>query len=76
MAEKQIPDLISDKALCCGCAACYSVCPVAAITMEPDEKGFWYPMIDEQKCIKCQLCMKVCSFKLDSRETMEKKDDE
>lgn len=65
MSQKKVPDLCSEKALCCGCAACYSVCPVEAITMCADEKGFWYPRIDEGICIGCQLCLNVCAFKKD-----------
>jgi len=65
MEQKNIPDLSSDKASCCGCAACYSICPAGAITMMADEKGFWYPQIDEEKCIRCQRCISVCAFKKD-----------
>lgn len=65
MTQKKIPDLCGEKALCCGCAACYSVCPVEAITMLPDEKGFWYPQINEEVCICCQKCLNVCAFKKD-----------
>ena len=31
--------------------------------MQSDALGFLYPHIDEEKCINCGLCMKVCSFK-------------
>lgn len=51
---------IKDKKNCCGCSACYSVCPTGAITMEEDEEGFRYPKIDKDKCINCHLCEKVC----------------
>ena len=27
---------------------------------ENDEEGFWYPIIDEKKCIKCNKCRTVC----------------
>lgn len=63
MEQKEIPDLCSDKGTCCGCAACYSICPVGAIAMKQDEKGFWYPNVDENKCIGCQKCIHVCIFK-------------
>ena len=68
MEEKNIPDLSSDKRRCCGCAACYSVCPVGAIAMEADEKGFPYPVIDEEKCIRCQQRIRICAFKTDKSE--------
>ena len=47
---------------CCGCSACYSVCPTNAIVMELDVEGFLYPTIVSNKCIGCNLCVKVCSF--------------
>ena len=52
--------LICDKHLCSGCCACYNKCPRAAITMQEDEFGFFHPLIDQNKCIDCGLCVKVC----------------
>ena len=66
MGEKKIPDLCGEKKSCCGCAACYSICPVGAIQMTADEKGFLYPWIDEVICIRCQRCINVCAFKKDN----------
>lgn len=62
---KEIPTLYENKENCCGCSACYSVCPVKAITMTADTEGFLYPTIDENKCIGCHKCLQVCSFKED-----------
>lgn len=53
---------IKDKAQCCGCTACASICPKEAITMVPDVLGFKYPKVDLSKCIECGLCEKVCVF--------------
>lgn len=53
---------IKDKADCCGCTACVSICPKDAITMKPDTLGFKYPKVDLDKCIDCGLCEKVCAF--------------
>ena len=50
---------------CCGCSACYSVCPHKAIVMSPDGMGFLYPKVDENKCVDCGLCLKTCQFKTD-----------
>lgn len=51
---------IKTKKDCCGCYACYNICPKECITMETDNEGFWYPKIDKDKCINCNLCEKVC----------------
>lgn len=53
---------ITDPKDCCGCTACESICPQGAISMKPDNLGFLYPVIDESKCTRCNLCSKVCSF--------------
>lgn len=48
-----------EKVDCCGCFACYNVCPVSAISMEADKEGFLYPVIN-QNCIDCRKCELVC----------------
>lgn len=45
---------------CCGCGACSNACPCSCISMDSDEEGFRYPVIDKSKCINCKLCEKVC----------------
>lgn len=57
------PILYKKKSECCGCTACYAICPKGAISMLPDEEGFLYPTIDKEKCVKCYACVKVCAFK-------------
>lgn len=51
---------IRDKKKCCGCSACYSICPQKCIDMISDEEGFKYPKVDIKKCIDCHLCEKTC----------------
>ena len=58
-----IPVLFENKESCCGCTACYAICPMRAITMEEDEEGFDYPVIDKELCIRCYKCIKVCPIK-------------
>lgn len=53
---------IKDRSQCCGCTACVSVCPHHAITMKVDTLGFYYPYVDEVKCVDCGLCTRVCQF--------------
>ena len=48
------------KENCCGCSACYNICPTKAISMRPDEEGFLYPVIDQALCIDCQNCVGIC----------------
>lgn len=60
---KKIVILYKNKEKCCGCTACYSVCPQRAISMVADEEGFEYPQIDNSICMACYQCIKVCPFK-------------
>lgn len=52
---------IIDKKNCCGCSACVSICPKHCISMIEDNEGFLYPHIDEEVCINCGVCEKVCN---------------
>lgn len=65
MKEKMkfIPNLYKKGEECCGCTACYAICPKQAISMIEDEKGFEYPCINEDKCVCCYQCIKVCPLK-------------
>lgn len=51
---------IKEKKNCCGCNACYDICPKDAITLSTDIEGFWYPRVDIDKCINCGLCERTC----------------
>lgn len=52
---------IKDKKNCSGCSACASICPKQCITMTEDNEGFLYPKVNEDICINCGLCEKVCN---------------
>lgn len=52
--------MICPKNKCTGCFCCYNICPKQAIQMKEDEYGNVYPIIDEEKCIHCNLCKKTC----------------
>ena len=49
-----------DRHDCCGCAVCESACGKGSISMQRDQEGFLYPVVDENTCIDCGLCTKVC----------------
>ena len=65
--DRRLPELYDATEKCCGCSACYAICPVEAITMEPDVEGFLYPSVNAEKCIRCYSCIGVCRFKKDQR---------
>ena len=67
---KEMPELYRRKEECCGCTACYAVCPKDAILMVEDEEGFEYPQIDEGKCVRCYQCIKACPFKIAQKRKM------
>lgn len=51
---------IIHKADCCGCGACQQRCPKQCISMQEDQEGFLYPIVDEEDCTNCGACEKVC----------------
>lgn len=52
--------MICKKESCTGCFACFNICPKKCISMKEDKCGYIYPIINENICIKCGLCKKVC----------------
>ncbi len=67
---KIIDALCSSEKECCGCGACYAVCPTNAIQMEEKKYGFVFPNIDTQLCIECKSCLKACGFKHDLQKSI------
>lgn len=51
---------LSKKEDCTGCNACADICGHGAITFQTDAEGFWYPVIDRERCTDCGLCDKIC----------------
>lgn len=45
---------------CVGCASCANICPVNAISMQPDDEGFLYPVLNKGICINCDECSNHC----------------
>lgn len=51
---------ICDDKSCTGCMACVGICPVDAIGISSDERGFYRPVIQENACIHCNRCRRIC----------------
>lgn len=45
---------------CTGCMACMQACNQGAISSVISDEGFAYPIIDPDKCVKCQVCVRTC----------------
>ena len=59
--------LFKEKKDCCGCGACVSVCPQNAVCLKEDGEGFFYPRIDDNKCVRCGSCLRTCPIKKQDR---------
>lgn len=51
---------IINSSICTGCGACHNSCPTNAITMQPNQEGFLYPIISSKDCISCGKCLNSC----------------
>lgn len=51
---------LADKTKCTGCRACSNSCPTLSITFHLNGLHY-YPTVNEDTCIKCGMCMNVCS---------------
>lgn len=59
---------ITDKSAlreCTSCQLCAAVCPKGAISIALNDDGFYRPIVDNDICIDCNICTKVC-YKFDS----------
>ncbi len=52
---------------CTGCMACVDVCPTKAITEGFTKDGFRIPVVQEDRCIRCAKCMKVCGLNIEKK---------
>lgn len=55
--------ILDVKNKCCGCGLCIKECPFNAISMQENEEGFLYPVINENLCKNCGKCSLVCIAK-------------
>lgn len=52
--------MVKNKEICYGCFACVNSCPQKCIEMKMDVDGFFYPIVDELRCINCGVCDNKC----------------
>lgn len=45
---------------CTSCQMCGAVCPTGAISIQLNKEGFYRTVVDNEKCIDCGLCTKIC----------------
>ncbi len=45
---------------CFSCGVCKETCPTSAIDLKQNEEGFYYPVIDQAKCVQCGNCVTHC----------------
>lgn len=60
--KKHINIYPNHKLECCGCTACVSSCPRKCIEIIKDELGLEYPVVNDDSCIECGICSRVCPF--------------
>ncbi len=78
--KKDVPEMIvrkrpfefTHKIRCTGCMLCAEKCSHKAISIIK-RRGFYYPVIDEEKCTKCGACMKACPVNHPKNETEPKR---
>lgn len=58
---------------CCGCSGCEQICPKNCISMQKDNEGFFYPVVDEDVCVDCGACVKHCPMITDAPRCSEPK---
>lgn len=48
------------KEKCTGCTACVNICSKACVEMKLDKNMFFYPIVNNERCVQCGLCENTC----------------
>lgn len=51
---------IVDTKSCVLCKACFNICPTKSIKFTKEKNLFYYPQIDKDECIGCNMCKDIC----------------
>lgn len=51
---------LPSESSCVGCWACENICPTNSISMQGNNEGFLFPVINTSTCIKCKKCEQTC----------------
>ncbi|MBE6519560.1 MAG: 4Fe-4S dicluster domain-containing protein [Thermoplasmata archaeon] len=60
MVSNVVEGLRGARLLCIGCRACANACEQNAITLHPDEEGFFRSRVFSHLCVECGRCSAVC----------------
>ncbi|MBQ2787053.1 MAG: Coenzyme F420 hydrogenase/dehydrogenase, beta subunit C-terminal domain [Bacteroidaceae bacterium] len=55
-----LPEILNIDKECTGCSACASICAKKAITIGYNDEFFYRPQVNNDICVNCGLCEKVC----------------
>lgn len=60
MGKNNCKQCLPSSEACVSCFACEAACGHGAINVCSDLEGFYFPAIDEAKCVSCRKCVQVC----------------
>lgn len=60
LVHKVTVNSVLDKTLCVGCGSCVSSCPVGAVSLRPDDLGYYRASVDFEMCLNCGKCVNNC----------------
>lgn len=60
LSNGTVRPILADKLSCTGCLACVNCCHTGALTPYLEEDGHIYVGVNEDQCVGCLLCQRVC----------------